>query len=177
MMILTAKVDFKKIMLILLTVSAVLLAVILAFGRGSEDAATSAPAPGSNDSRVEFLKGFGWQVKASPKESGQVRIPEKPSEVFDRYNTLQKDQGYDLSDYAGKKVMRYVYEITNFPGATDPVYATLLVHKNKVIGGDITNTAVNGKVQSFCMPKELPKPTTPMVTAPTEEPTKNTENG
>lgn len=177
MMVLTAKVDLKKILLILLAVSAVLLAAILTFGKGGEDAATSAPTPGSNDSRVQFLESFGWQVKASPKESGQVRIPEKTSEVFDRYNTLQKDQGYDLSKFAGKKVMRYVYEIENYPGSTEPVYATLLLYKNKVIGGDITNTAYKGKVQGFCMPKQLPAPTAPAASAPSEETIQNTENG
>ena len=55
--------------------------------------------------------------------------------------------------------MRYVYKINNFPGATEPVYATLLVHKNKVIGGDITDTAPGGKIQGFKM-AESPTPVT-----------------
>ena len=79
-------------------------------------------------------------------------IPEKSTAVYDRYNALQKTQGYDLSQYAGKIVMRYVYKITNFPGATDPVYATLLVYKNEVIGGDVTDTCPNGQVRTFKMP-------------------------
>ena len=45
--------------------------------------------------------------------------------------------------------MRYVYKINNFPDATEPVYATLLVHKNQIIGGDITDTAANGAMQGF----------------------------
>jgi hypothetical protein len=101
---------------------------------------------------VQFLKSFGWEVAASPVESGQVRIPESASEVFDRYNALQKSQGYDLTKFAGKAVMRYVYKISNYPGATDPVYATLLVYKDQVIGGDVTNTAAKGVVQGFKMP-------------------------
>ena len=48
--------------------------------------------------------------------------------------------------------MRYVYQINNYPGATEPVYATVLVHKNEVIGGDITSTAPNGRIHSFKMP-------------------------
>ena len=83
--------------------------------------------------------------------TSQSSTSEKTTEVFDRYNQLQKNQGYDLSHYAGKKVMRYVYQIQNFPGATEPVYATVLVHKNQVIGGDVTNTAPGGKVQGFKM--------------------------
>ena len=153
MMVMTAKVNLKKIMLILGAVAAVLLALILLLGGGNSATPTAAPAVSGNDSRVQFLKNFGWEVSTSPTESSQVRIPQETSPVFDRYNTLQKGQGYDLSTYAGKNVMRYVYQINNYPGATAPVYATLLVHKNQVIGGDVTDTAAGGKIQGFKMPE------------------------
>ena len=100
------------------------------------------------------MNGFGWEVTTSPTESSQVRIPEKPSEVFQRYNDLQKSQGYDLSRYAGQTVMRYVYKVNNYPGATEPVYATVLISKNQVIGGDITDTGAKGVIQGFKMPKQ-----------------------
>ena len=88
--------------------------------------------------------------------------------MFERYNNLQKSQGYDLTQYAGKNVMRYVYKVNNFPGATDPVYATVLVYKGQVIGGDITDTAPGGKVQGFKMAKSNTPaaPTAPAETAP-----------
>ena len=148
MMIMTAKVDMKKIAIILAAVVGVILAIILLFG-GSGDATQTAATIPSNDSRVQLLKDMGWDVTETPAQSGQVKIPEKTSEVFDRYNALQKSQGYDLSQYAGKTVMRYVYQVNNFPGATEPVYATLLVYKNQVIGGDITNTAAKGVIQGL----------------------------
>ena len=86
-------------------------------------------------------------------QSSQVKIPAEPSDVFTRYNALQKSQGYDLEQYAGKTVMRYVYKVNNYPDATDPVYATILVYKGKIIGGDITNTSPGGKIQSFQQPE------------------------
>ena len=164
MMVMTAKVDLKKIMIILAAVAAGILALILLLGGGEDSTQTAAPAVSGNDARVKFLQDFGWEVAASPTESSQVKIPEEQSEVFDRYNTLQKGQGYDLSQFAGKKVMRFVYKVTNFPGATEPVYATLLVYKNQVIGGDITDTSPGGKIQGFKMP-EAPQ-TTPTETVP-----------
>ena len=151
MMVMTAKVDMKKAMLILAAVAALILSAILLMG-GEESAQTAAPGVSANDDRVKFLTDFGWDVTTSPSETSRVRIPEERSEVFDRYNTLQKGQGFDLSKYAGKSVMRYVYKINNYPGATQPVYATLLVHKNQVIGGDITDTAAGGRIQGFKMP-------------------------
>ena len=69
-------------------------------------------------------------------------------------NALQKSMGYDLSEYAGKTVMRYVYKIKNYPGATEPVYATILISNNQVIGGDVTDTSANGTIRGFAMPKK-----------------------
>lgn len=166
-MVMTAKVDLKKIMMILAAVAAVILALILLLGGKENAAQTAAPAVSGNDDRVRFLTGLGWEVEATPTQSGQVKIPEQSSEVFDRYNLLQKGQGYDLSKYAGKKVMRYVYQLTNYPGATEPVYATLLVYKNQVIGGDVTGTGAKGKIQGLKMPaipESAPTETAPATT-------------
>lgn len=164
MMVMTAKVDFKKIIIGLIAVAAVIVALVLLLGGGGGSEATAASAVSGNDDRVQFLADLGWEVTTSPKESGQVRIPKDSAEVFDRYNALQKSQGYDLSQYAGKTVMRYVYQVNNYPGATEPVYATVLVYKNQIIGGDITDTAPNGKLQGL---KPAPEDTTPE-TMPTE---------
>ena len=157
MMVMTTKVDIKKIAIGLAAVVAVILAIVLLFGGG--DAPANATSVSDNNARVEFLKSFGWDVSTSPTESGQVRIPQEQSEVFSRYNALQKSQGYDLSKYAGKSVMRYVYKVNNFPGATEPVYATVLVYKNQIIGGDITDTSAKGAVQGFKMqPSQAQQP-------------------
>ena len=165
MMVMTARVNFKKIILALAAAAALILALILLLG-GNDTTQTAAPAPSANDGRVKFLTDFGWDVTTSPTESGRVRIPDSPSEVFDRYNILQKGQGYDLSKYAGKTVMRYVYKINNYPGATEPVYATLLVYKNQIIGGDVTDTAAKGHIRGFKMPEAPTEPTESTVTMP-----------
>ena len=159
MMVMTAKVDKKKILLVLVAVAALILSGVLLLGGNEETAATAAPMVSNNDARVQFLKDFGWEVTTSPAETSQVNIPEAGSDVFDRYNNLQKSQGYDLSKYAGKKVMRYVYQINNYPGATEPVYATLLVYKNQIIGGDVTDTAAKGHIRGFKMPESPTMPT------------------
>ena len=167
MMVMTAKVDFKKILLILTGAAALILAAILLLGGGEENAApTAAPSVSGNEGRVQFLRGFGWDVTASPTQSGQVKIPADSSEVFERYNTMQKGQGYDLSTYAGKNVMRYVYQVNNYPGATEPVYATLLVYKNQIIGGDVTDTAARGHIRGFKMPETATMPTESNATVP-----------
>lgn len=149
MFVMTAKVDKKKLLLIGGGLLA-LIALIIALCSGGRSATTSASGTvTSNDDRLQFLAAFGWDVATSPVESGQVRVPANGSEVFDRYNALQKTMGYDLTEYAGKTVMRYVYKIKNYPGATADVYATLLISNNQIIGGDITDTSATGKIQGF----------------------------
>jgi hypothetical protein len=174
MMVMTAKVDKKKLALVAAGIVVLIVGLVLLFGRKDETptaaTATTATSVVGNDDRVRFLNGFGWDVTTSPTESSQVRIPEKASDVFDRYNELQKSQGYDLSRYAGQTVMRYVYKVNNYPGATEPVYATVLISKNQVIGGDVTDTSAKGIIQGFKMPESV-KQTQPTETQEATEPT------
>ena len=165
-MVMTAKVDMKKLAIIAVAIVGIVLALVLIFGGNADAQPTATGAISNNDARVQFLKNYGWEVASSPVESGQVRIPEKSTAVYDRYNALQKTQGFDLSQYAGKIVMRYVYKINNYPGATDPVYATLLVYKNQVIGGDITDTSAKGAVQGFQKPLTPTEPEQTVESAP-----------
>ena len=151
MLIMTTKVDKRKLLIAAAAVAAAIgLLLFLGGGDSAPTASVStAPAADTNDARVKFLTDLGWEVTASPAEASEVKIPRGADEVFDRYNELQKSQGYDLTKYAGKKVMRYVYRITNFPNAKEPVYATVLVYRDKIIGGDITDPTPGGRVQGF----------------------------
>ncbi len=168
MFVMTAKVDKKKIILALGAAAVLIVMLIMLFGGGGESTPTASLTPGTNDGRVKFLTDFGWEVAASPTEAGQVKVPDTSSEVFARYNALQKSQGYDLSQYAGRTVMRYVYKIKNYPNATDPVFATVLVYKDQVIGGDVTDTSAKGVVRGFKMPATTEPPAATLPTTPTQ---------
>lgn len=154
MFVFTAKVSKTKIaaVITILIAIVVLIAVIIASTKSPANGEDAVNAD-TNDERVTFLAQYGWDVNAEPVQSQQVSIPSATdNEVFNRYNALQISQGYDLSQYSGKNVMRYVYEILNYPDATEPVYATLFVYKGQIIGGDVTNSAPDGKIHGFEMP-------------------------
>ena len=105
MFFMTTRLDKKKIAIVLAGIVVIVTALVLLLG-GKEDASPTASASMStNEGRIRFLEEFGWKVASSPKETTQVRIPAETSEVFERYNALQKSQGYDLSNYAGTTVM------------------------------------------------------------------------
>ena len=99
----------------------------------------------TNDDRLNFLKQFGWEVQETPEEE-EVRMPSEFDRVFASYNEIQKRQGLDLSKYAGRKVMRYTYKITNWQDSGKEVYATVIVYKNRVIGGDLCSPGRDGFV-------------------------------
>ena len=103
----------------------------------------------TNEDRVAFLSQFGWEVKSEPVDSGQIIIPAEFDKIFTGYNEIQKQQGLDLSKYKNKEVTRYTYEVTNYPEYKGTVYATIIVYRNKVIGGDVCSADVKGFIHGF----------------------------
>ena len=150
MFVITTKVSKTKIAAAaaLVIAALVLIGVLAAAGTGlKEDADTRNGEP--NEARVAFLTKCGWQVNAEPVQTQTVKIPTEDSEIFSRYNALQKSQGFDLTALAGQQATRYVYEVLNYPGSDSPVYATVFVHRGKIVGGDVTDTAPEGKMQGL----------------------------
>jgi len=103
----------------------------------------------TNEDRINFLKQFGWEVKEEAVEVEKVTIPSEFDKIFVNYNEIQKLQGLDLSKYKRKTLTRYTYEVTNFPNYDGKVLATILVYRNRVVGGDICSADANGFVFGF----------------------------
>lgn len=147
MVIFTAKLSKGKLIGIVAAAAALLLLVIFLANRpGSEAIAeTAGKKLESPESRVEFLANLGYTVSAEPVRTQEVQIPKEFSPVYQQYNAVQQSQGYDLTKFQGKNVMQYVYLVENYPEeGSDPVYATLLLYKNKLIGGDLSRGGANG---------------------------------
>ena len=157
MMIVSAKVSKRKFLTGLLIAAAIIALLVFlcskadASGGNMTDDPTAANTASDNEQRLAFLRSFGWEVADAPVETQEVRIPEEFNDVFTRYNELQRSQGYDLEPYAGKSVKRYVDRIENHPDGPDH-YATLLIHKNEIIGGDITGSGEGGRIHGFQKP-------------------------
>ena len=98
---------------------------------------------------IGFLGQFGWQVDSTPIEIKTVTVPTEFDKVYSAYNELQKSQGLNLTKYRGKDVERYTFTVTNYEGFEGPVYANVLVYRNRVIGGDVCSADVTGFVHGF----------------------------
>ena len=99
----------------------------------------------NTEDRVSFLSSFGWTVDSEPYEVVEVVIPSEFDEVYKNYNELQEEQGYDLRDYCGKRLKRWTYQITNYPGRTDDtIFANIYIYEDQVVAGDVTCTSLMG---------------------------------
>ena len=128
--------------------------VLLAKAGGeTEKPAKTGTQGATNEARIAFLESYGWQVEPEPVKTQQVTVPADPSEVFLRYNELQISQGYDLLQYSGKELTRYVYRITNYPDESGVYYATLLVKDGQVVGADVSSSAKTGVMHGLKMPE------------------------
>ena len=152
-MFITLKFDRKKAAFAVVIAALLIVGIILmvgAFEKKSSSAATGTAGSNRADtlvknekSRVAYLAENGWEV-ASPAESESVvMIPRTFSAVFEEYNELQKQQGFDLSRYCGTEVTMYTYRVTNAQADGD-VIAVLYVQSNRVVGGDVHSTALDG---------------------------------
>ncbi len=103
------------------------------------------------EGRIEFLSQFGWEVESEPAEVRDIVIPAEFDDVYTEYNAIQQELGFDLSEYKGKQVKKWVYSVTNYPAISDNVTATLLIYDGRVIGGDISSSGSEKFTHSFLM--------------------------
>ncbi len=151
MFIMTARVPKRRLLAGAVTAACCCLAVIIALGLtlGRRAVTTSAEVGNirDNDDRVAYLTGLGWQVAPEAVSAEELLIPDTFDDSYADYLALQSGQGFDLTKYCGKRVKRYIYEITNHPSGKPGVQAALLIYRNRIIGGQLQ--AADG---SFVLP-------------------------
>lgn len=139
MLIWTAKVNRRKIGLMLAGVL-VLCGVAVAVFRGGDAQTAAAVSPKgikTAEDRAAYLSSWGWQVEPEAVSVEELAMPEEFGVEYSQYLELQSGQGFDLTRYAGKRIKRYTWNVLNYPDGTESVQAHLLLYKNTVIGGEI----------------------------------------
>lgn len=156
MVVYATKLTGRKIAVGVLAVCALVFCVgRIAMGGGEEAAAVSAEASASiacklktNEDRVGFLRGYGWEVDETPVTEQEVRIPDVFDAAYQSYNALQQTQGLDLTRYQGKKAVLYIYNVRNDPSGEEGVTASLVLYRNRLIAADISSAASDGFVRA-----------------------------
>ncbi|MGI6498906.1 MAG: DUF4830 domain-containing protein [Oscillospiraceae bacterium] len=158
MFIVTAKINRGKVLAALLFAVVFLsglFVLLLRPGLDHETFRTSATMD-NNETRIEYLSQYGWEVNPKPLAEETILVPQDLETSCASYCALQRGQGFDLAQYAGKQIARYTYEIKNYPTGEAHVQANLLVYGGKVIGGDVCTTALDGWMHGLDMPETGP---------------------
>ena len=96
----------------------------------------------TNEARMVYLKSLKLAAEDKNLTAKDIFIPQDFSPVYENYNELQKKSGFDLSDYKGKPATVYTYGLS---GTDKQIH--LIVCDGKIIGGDIADVKLGGKMQ------------------------------
>lgn len=155
MVMYATKLTRRKLLVGLLAICAMVVgAGCLLFTSGDE--ATTVVAENSiscklatNEDRVAFLRGYGWEIDVNPVAEQDVRIPDTFDAAYESYNELQKTQGLDLTRYQGRKCQLYVYQVLNDPSGESGVTANLVLYRDRLIAADICSENADGFVRAI----------------------------
>ena len=130
----------KKHIVAAILVAAVLIALLILLlpGRSAEETGATFTIKEPSDCR-EYLRQLGYETDGTTPETRTVQIPKVFDAVYENYNLMQKECGFDLQKYAGKKVELTTLHVTNWPDGD----------KKKVIGGAVYTASVDGFMQGL----------------------------
>ena len=143
----------RRMALMSLALGLVIGSALLLAGCFGGDKETAVITAATNEERVAYLEGLGWQVEPQPIETLDLQLPEKLEGEWDAYAKLQKGQGLPFSEFAGQAVKRYTYTVTNYPEIPQGVQANLYLWGDQIIGGDVIFTGQGGFQTDLAFPK------------------------
>lgn len=102
--------------------------------------------------RLAFISHYGWEVDKDEVEIQEIVIPDVFDDVYNNYNEIQLEQGFDLTKYAGQRVKRWTYVVRNYPDTSpedDFIRLNLLISDGVIIGGDVCSVKLDGFMHEF----------------------------
>lgn len=85
------------------------------------------------------IRSQGYAPMKEPAEIVKLHIPADWDNVYNNYNALQKEGGFDLEPWKGRTCTRYTYLIPDLNAR-----GNVLIHGGAVIGGDICSITLDG---------------------------------
>ncbi len=126
------------------TLAAIILALLTAGQLFSLRAA--GPDGSTNALRLEYAQRLGYAVEETPTDIREIIIPQTFSDVYTRYNALQRQAGFDLTVYKGKPATVYAYLLKEDPD----MRVNLIVCGDRIIGGDVSSVRLDGDMLPLC---------------------------
>ena len=149
MNIYTFKLNKKSIAIIAAAIVLVITLAVILFSCKNDDVQQTSGKMTEKEELAQYITSLGYTIDETVYQMREVVIPSKFDEVYTKYNQLQKDNGFDLEKYKGKKVCLHTFGLKDYAG-TQEVLCDLLVYKGKVIGGSIYTADVSGFMHGLC---------------------------
>lgn len=98
---------------------------------------------GTNAQRIAFIERLGYSVDDSLQKSKNINLPTEFSDVYIKYNQLQKKAGFDLTHHKGKSAQIFTYPLSG----DDSKELHLIVCDGIIIGGDVAEIRFDGEMK------------------------------
>ncbi|MBE6777521.1 MAG: DUF4830 domain-containing protein [Ruminococcaceae bacterium] len=125
----------KRIFILLCVIVSVFLILIQFFSVKADYIDVS-----TNQKRVAYITALGITLQNDEYSKKDTVIPLEFGNVYNKYNTMQKQSGFDLSGYKGQNVTIYTYNCDTYK------VVNLIVYKGRLIGGDICDLQIDGQM-------------------------------
>ena len=135
---------FTRILLSAVILITAVTAVICTVSADEPDGSTAALV-------AAFIEENGYKV-SSPLTK-EITIPSEFSDVYEKYNELQRRQGFDLRRHKGKSAVSYTFNVTGYVdknGKPDSdVQIHIIVCDGKIVAADIASTKLDGFMEGI----------------------------
>lgn len=146
------KAFFTALAVVALSLLTVLLINIIGYVQALQTSGGISLSANSAQERLSFISHYGWEVDEEPVEVREVIIPEVFDDVYQNYNKIQLEQGFNLEKFAGQRVKCWTYVVRNYPGTMpgdDYIRLNMLVSDGVIIGGDVCSVKFDGFMHGF----------------------------
>ena len=99
-------------------------------------------------SAEDFCSQFGMSIDLGSETKEYITIPSEFNDVYEKYNSLQIQQGFNLERYKGKKAERRTYDVTNATENSE-LKVNLIIYENRVIAGDLCTVSLDGAMTTL----------------------------
>lgn len=140
MFVFSIKTGKKQLLTTAICAGAVVLIAVLALALPTPKPAVSgipvvSTKAATGAERTSFLKNLGYEAEEQTVQVREIVLPDESDETIKQYNQLQKQMGFDLEAYLGKRVKVYTYRLLNHQDRN--AQAHLYVYRDVIIGGHI----------------------------------------
>ncbi|MBE6852658.1 MAG: DUF4830 domain-containing protein [Ruminococcus sp.] len=93
-----------------------------------------------------YLLTHGWETDTEKITSQSITIPSEFNEIYQSYNEVQKQQGFDLKKHRGSSATLLTCPVTNY-GTDENVVCELILKDTQLIGANLSLTGKNGFIK------------------------------